>query len=208
MRLTDVDFNFAQRVAKAALFTATKKDGQINTMTVSWGGSGILWGREVCFVFVRPERYTFEFCENGDTATLSFFGQEKRDTLSFCGSKSGRDVDKFRQCGLSYKMEKGACVFDDADEVRRFLRAACGDRAAVCALDQPEALHLRQIPTNGRLADEEQGGKLPHRDVSFFLDDIQYFVVALVDDHFLTSMIEYKHIIIKICSFVNIPITY
>lgn len=115
MRLTDVDFNFAQRVAKAALFTATKKDGQINTMTVSWGGSGILWGREVCFVFVRPERYTFEFCENGDTATLSFFGQEKRDALSFCGSKSGRDVDKFRQCGLTYKMEKGACVFDDAE---------------------------------------------------------------------------------------------
>ena len=115
MKLTEADFNFAARIASAALLTATKNDGSINTMTVSWGGSGILWGKEVCFVFVRPERYTFEFCENGENMTLSFFGKEKKDALSFCGTKSGRDVDKFAACGLKYTLQNGACVFDEAE---------------------------------------------------------------------------------------------
>ena len=114
MKLTDVGFNFAKAVAKSALLTATGKDGSFNTMTVSWGGSGILWGREVCFVFVRPERYTYQFCEDGDTMSLSFFGDERRDTLSFCGTKSGRDVDKFEACGLKFTVNDGACVYDDA----------------------------------------------------------------------------------------------
>lgn len=115
MKLTETDFNFAAKVSASALLTATKNDGSLNTMTVSWGGSGILWGKEVAFVFVRPERYTFEFCEDGDTMSLSFFGKDKRDILSFCGTKSGRDVDKFEACGLKYTTQNGACVFDDAE---------------------------------------------------------------------------------------------
>ena len=115
MKLTETDFNFAAKVSASALLTATKNDGSLNTMTVSWGGSGILWGKEVAFVFVRPERYTFEFCENGDTMSLSFFGKDKRDILSFCGTKSGRDVDKFEACGLKYTTQNGACIFDGAE---------------------------------------------------------------------------------------------
>ena len=114
MKLTEADFNFAKMVSKSGLLTATKPDGSVNTMTVSWGGSGILWGREVCFVFVRPERYTFEFCQEGEDMSLSFFGEERKSTLAFCGTKSGRDVDKFDHCGLKYTMENGVAVFDDA----------------------------------------------------------------------------------------------
>lgn len=40
-----------------ALLTAGKEDDW-NTMTVSWGGVGELWGKDVVFVFVRPQRYT------------------------------------------------------------------------------------------------------------------------------------------------------
>lgn len=115
MKLLEADFNFAQRVAKAGLLTAIKKDGSMNTMTVSWGGSGILWGKEVCFVFVRPERYTFEFCENGEDMTLSFFSKERKDTLALCGTKSGRDVDKFEACGLKFAAKNGVCVYEDAE---------------------------------------------------------------------------------------------
>ena len=114
MKLTETDFNFAARIASAALLTAADKNGLVNTMTVSWGGSGILWGKEVCFVFVRPERYTYEFCENGENMSLSFFGKDKKDVLSFCGTKSGRDVDKFEACGLKYTIKNGACVLEDS----------------------------------------------------------------------------------------------
>ena len=45
-----------------ALVTA-KKDGQVNTMTVSWGGMGVLWGKEVATIYIRPQRYTKEFID-------------------------------------------------------------------------------------------------------------------------------------------------
>lgn len=72
-----------------------------NTMTASWGGMGILWGGPVAFVFVRPQRHTFGFTEANARMTLSFFGEEYRSALNFCGSKSGRDYDKAAECGLT-----------------------------------------------------------------------------------------------------------
>ena len=116
MRLAEISgFNFTDYIGKGALLTATKEDGTLNTMTVSWGTQGVLWNREVCTVFVRPQRYTFEFCESENaTLTLSFFGNERRDTLNFCGTKSGRDVNKIEMCNLKYTLNNGACIFEDA----------------------------------------------------------------------------------------------
>ena len=45
-----------------------------NTMTASWGGLGVLWGKPVATVYIRPQRYTLEFVEREDCFTLSFFG--------------------------------------------------------------------------------------------------------------------------------------
>ena len=72
-----------------------------NTMTASWGGLGVLWGKPVATVYIRPQRYTLEFVEREDCFTLSFFGEEYRKALALCGSKSGRDVDKVKECGFT-----------------------------------------------------------------------------------------------------------
>lgn len=82
------------------LLTAGDRE-KANTMTVSWGGLGVLWGKNVATVYVRPQRYTYEFMEKGDTFTLSFLGEEWREALKLCGAKSGREVDKFRETGLT-----------------------------------------------------------------------------------------------------------
>ncbi len=71
-----------------------------NTMTASWGGMGVLWSMNVCFAFVRPVRHTYGFMEKYDTFTLSFFEERYREALQFCGTKSGRDVDKAAETGL------------------------------------------------------------------------------------------------------------
>jgi flavin reductase (DIM6/NTAB) family NADH-FMN oxidoreductase RutF len=71
-----------------------------NTMTASWGGLGVLWNRPVSFVFVRPTRYTYEFMQENERFTLSFFTKTYRKALVFCGSKSGRDCDKAKETGL------------------------------------------------------------------------------------------------------------
>ena len=71
-----------------------------NTMTASWGTMGILWHLPVAFCFVRPHRYTFEFMEASDFYTLCFLEDQYRDILQFCGTRSGRDVDKVAETGL------------------------------------------------------------------------------------------------------------
>lgn len=83
-----------------ALLTSGDEDA-FNTMTVSWGGIGELWGKDVAFVFVRPQRYTFSFMEKFSHFSLSFFGGEYKKELAFCGSKSGKDVDKIKETGLT-----------------------------------------------------------------------------------------------------------
>lgn len=96
-----------------ALLTAGTADN-FNTMTVSWGGIGELWNKDVCFVFVRPQRYTYEFMENNSYFTLSFFGGEYKKELGICGSKSGRDIDKMAETGFSPVDLGGTVGFEQA----------------------------------------------------------------------------------------------
>lgn len=76
-----------------------------NTMTASWGGLGVLWNKTVATIYVRPQRYTFEFLETSPEFTLSFFGEEWRRALAYCGRASGRDEDKFARCGFHVATE-------------------------------------------------------------------------------------------------------
>ncbi|GHT70038.1 flavin reductase [Spirochaetia bacterium] len=75
--------------------------GDWNTMTASWGGLGVLWARDVAFMFIRPSRHTFGFANDNPLFTLSFFDKKYHDALSLCGEKSGRDIDKAAGAGLS-----------------------------------------------------------------------------------------------------------
>lgn len=91
---------------------ASEARGKWNTMTASWGGLGVLWNRPVCFCFVRPSRHTRGFMDGAGDFTLSFFDTERyRDALNYCGSHSGRDVDKARETGLTPVEEAGRMVW-------------------------------------------------------------------------------------------------
>ena len=82
------------------LITAGSFDNY-NTMTASWGAMGVLWNKNICTIYVRPQRHTFGFLESNDVFTLSFFDEKYRDALKFCGAKSGRDYNKAEKTGLS-----------------------------------------------------------------------------------------------------------
>jgi len=81
------------------LITAGNKQS-FNTMTASWGGFGVLWNKSVSYIVVRPTRYTYEFTEKFDNYTLCVFDAQYRKILNYCGSKSGREVDKAKISGL------------------------------------------------------------------------------------------------------------
>lgn len=101
MRFRELNGNFTRMLSEDwALLTAGTVD-EFNTMTVSWGGFGELWNKDVGFVFVRPQRYTYEFIEKNDYFSLSFFGGEFKKELGICGSKSGRDIDKMEATGFT-----------------------------------------------------------------------------------------------------------
>lgn len=101
INIRELKDNFVKMISNDwALLTAGESDN-FNTMTVSWGGIGELWNKDVCFVFVRPQRYTYEFIEKNDYFSLSFFGGEYKKELGLCGSKSGRDIDKIAETGFS-----------------------------------------------------------------------------------------------------------
>ncbi|MBQ3150266.1 MAG: flavin reductase [Clostridia bacterium] len=96
-----------------ALVTAGKKDS-FNTMTVSWGGLGEIWGKDAAFIFIRPQRHTLKFIDSEEMFTICFFKEEYKKALTFCGRNSGRDVDKVKETGLTPVFLDDAVYFDEA----------------------------------------------------------------------------------------------
>lgn len=105
---------FTQFDKKWALLTAGNKD-KFNTMTISWGGLGTLWNKPVATVYVRTSRYTYEFMEDNDYFTVSFYPEEYKKTLGVLGAKSGRDMDKMNESGLTAKEIDNSMTFDEAE---------------------------------------------------------------------------------------------
>ncbi|MGN0316104.1 MAG: flavin reductase family protein [Fusicatenibacter sp.] len=96
------------------LITARKGD-QVNTMTASWGGVGIMWGKNIATCYIRPQRYTREFVDAGDTFTLSFFDGEQKKAMGYVGRVSGRDEpDKIEKAGLHLTEVDGQPTFEEA----------------------------------------------------------------------------------------------
>ena len=96
-----------------ALLTAGNKD-KFNTMTISWGGFGTIWHKPVVTVYVRPNRYTYEFIENSDYFTISFFDEKFKDDLAVLGSKSGRDLNKLALTKITPNFVEKGISFDES----------------------------------------------------------------------------------------------
>lgn len=109
--------NMFRRIGREWMLITAGKPEKFNTMTASWGGVGVLWNTNVTFSFVRPSRYTYGFMEKEKYYTLSFFGADCRRALQFCGSKSGRDVDKVAETGLTPVFDAPAPYFAEAELV-------------------------------------------------------------------------------------------
>lgn len=86
-----------------------------NTMTASWGGFGVMWNKKICFCVIRPHRYTYTFIERSDYFTLSFFAEQHKEILEFCGKHSGKDVNKIEETGITPAFgTSGAVYFNEA----------------------------------------------------------------------------------------------
>lgn len=100
VKATDINENAIRLIGTDWMLITAGNETNYNTMTASWGGLGVLWNKPVVFIFIRPQRYTFDFVEREDYFSCSFYDEKYRDQLNFCGKYSGRDYDKTKETGL------------------------------------------------------------------------------------------------------------
>ena len=99
-----------QAVKKGVLLT-TKIDGQVNTMSISWGTMGIQWGLPIFTVFVRGCRHTSVMLDENPEFTVNIpLGSVDKEIIRYCGTKSGRDTDKIKDMGLHTEEPEVVCV--------------------------------------------------------------------------------------------------
>lgn len=106
--------NVFDKIGKEWMLVGAGKRGEENAMTASWGALGILWNKPVCFVFVRPQRYTHKKIDECERLSLTFFDEEYRDMLKYFGTRSGADTDKIADCGLTVLYENDTPYFAEA----------------------------------------------------------------------------------------------
>jgi len=79
-----------------------------NPMTIGWGTMGIIWHKPVLTVYVRPTRYTYGLIEKATDFTVCILPEPFAKQLAFCGTRSGREVNKIESCGFT--LEKSALI--------------------------------------------------------------------------------------------------
>ncbi|MDP2940080.1 MAG: flavin reductase family protein [Candidatus Omnitrophota bacterium] len=76
------------------------KAGKLNVMTIGWALIGFVWRKPMMMIVVRDSRYTFEIIEKADSFSVNVPSKNMDKELEFCGTKSGRNIDKFKECNL------------------------------------------------------------------------------------------------------------
>lgn len=88
-------------------FLTVKSGDKINTMTIGWGAIGFMWNRPVMMVMVRYSRYTHELIQDAVDFSVSVpLDGHLKKALAGAGSKSGRDLDKFKAFELGAETAK------------------------------------------------------------------------------------------------------
>ena len=122
-----------KKVNDAVLLT-TKKDGQVNAMTISWGGMAIEWGKPLFITYVRESRFTKEFLDATGEFTVNLpMGEFDKKITAVCGAKSGRDMDKVAELGIPKRLMCRAF----ASFPLRWSAASCSSRNRILPILMP-----------------------------------------------------------------------
>lgn len=89
-----IEFDPFTKIGKEWMLITASNGEKTNAMTASWGGVGVLWGKNTAFIFVRDSRYTKELIDQSDYFSLTFFDQSYKNALKYFGAVSGRDENK------------------------------------------------------------------------------------------------------------------
>ena len=85
---------------KEGAFLTVQSGKALNTMTIGWASLGHVWRKPIMMVAVRSSRHTFSIIETAKDYTVSIPSVDMKREVTFCGTKSGRRYDKFKECDL------------------------------------------------------------------------------------------------------------
>lgn len=108
--------NAFKKIGKDWMLISASEGDKVNGMTASWGGFGVIWGKNVAYIFVRQSRYTKEFIDKSDVLSLSFFDADKKSILGYMGKVSGRNEDKIAKAGLTVEFLDGIPIYKEASQ--------------------------------------------------------------------------------------------
>jgi len=84
------------------LCTVADKAGRENVLTLGWGQIGPFYHDHPVFIIaVAPMRYSWRFLEEVREFVIAVPDDALRSAVDLCGTKSGRDLDKFQAAGLT-----------------------------------------------------------------------------------------------------------
>ena len=84
----------------AVMVSLADREGKSNIITVAWAGT-VCTNPPMLSISVRPERYSYGILKDTGEFVVNLTTEHLARATDFCGVKSGRDVDKFRELGLT-----------------------------------------------------------------------------------------------------------
>ena len=93
----------------AVLITVADKQGNSNIFTVAWAGT-ICSDPAMVSISVRPSRYSYHMIQETGEFVINLTTRDLAFATDYCGVKSGRDVDKFKELGLHTTAADKVCA--------------------------------------------------------------------------------------------------
>lgn len=84
----------------AVMVTVADREGNSNIITVAWTGT-VCTNPPMAYISVRPERYSYAMLRETGEFVINLTTEELAWATDYCGVRSGRDVDKWKEAGLT-----------------------------------------------------------------------------------------------------------
>ena len=115
VKAEELELNPFEKIGREWLLITAGDGEKSNTMTASWGAMGVMWGKNAVTVYIRPQRYTKEFVDREELFTISVLPESLRKALNYCGTVSGKGIDKIKDAGLTPYPVEGTVGIQEAD---------------------------------------------------------------------------------------------
>ena len=84
----------------AVMVSTADKKGNTNILTIAWTGT-VCTDPAMVYISVRPERYSYHMIKEGGEFVINLTTEELIRATDFCGVRSGKDMDKWKECRLT-----------------------------------------------------------------------------------------------------------